>query len=392
MKIGYIVQQFYPTSYGSGVHAFELSKELVKLGHEVHVITKGEPTQKSYEIFKGLHIHRILPSFHTPYYFPLNSILLWIYGKTVLQKLNVDVLIGHGFETSLFYKLEKKIPFIYKAVGTIGLQRFRDYLTKREILGKFYFPFLGFSEKTAINHADCIIAISNTIKTELSATYHIPAKRIHRVYNGVNLHRFCPNHNNSELKTQLGLTSKRIILFVGRLSPIKGPQILLKAIPLIIKKIPDSVFLFVGDGPLQSYLHKMTYEFHITDYVRFLGFVSNAEIPKYFTMADLVIIPSLYEPFGLVALESLASETPILSSAQGGLAEIHAYLKDFPTLTPLSPQIIAQQVISLFSNPAELKRLGHKGRKIVAQYFSWERNAQQINKLIEKINENRKKN
>ncbi|MDD1776904.1 MAG: glycosyltransferase, partial [Candidatus Helarchaeota archaeon] len=95
MNIGYIVQQFYPFSYGAGIHAFELCQELLKFGHEIHVITKGEPTQAPYECFKNIHIHRILTAYHLRYYDVINPLLLWHYGRAILQKLNMDIVIGH---------------------------------------------------------------------------------------------------------------------------------------------------------------------------------------------------------------------------------------------------------------------------------------------------------
>ncbi|NVM53889.1 MAG: glycosyltransferase family 4 protein [Candidatus Helarchaeota archaeon] len=392
MKIGYVVQQFYPTAYGSGIHAFELTKELVKFGHEIHIITKGEPTQERYEIFRGLHIHRMLNFVPTPYYFPLNSAMLWQYGKRIIRKLSLDILLGHGFETSLYFKLKETIPFIYKAAGTIELQKNRKFVIWRDIFGKLYFPLLGRLEKIAVTHADFVIAISDTIKHELISAYQVPDKKIYRIYNGVDVQRFHPSQNYTKLKRDLGLNSNKIILFVGRMSPIKGPQILMQAIPTVIKKFPESIFLFLGDGPLSSHLQYISRKLHVTRYVKFMGFISNSEIPKYFAMADLCVIPSLYEPFGLVALESLASGTPILSSIQGGLAEIHKFLKGFSTITPLTPNSVAKQLDSLLSNPKKLEDLGRVGRKIVTQHFTWKHCASQTNKIIEKIELRRKKN
>ncbi|MHA1651896.1 MAG: glycosyltransferase family 4 protein [Candidatus Helarchaeota archaeon] len=385
MRIGYVVQQFYPMAYGSGVHAFELSRELIKLGHEIHIITKGLPTQKSYEFFQQIHIHRILPPISVPYYFPLNIALLWRFGKKIIKKLDLDVIIGHGFESSLFARVVKDSPFIYKAVGTIALQRHRKNITWRDHLGKFYFPLLGYFERVAIHHANFTIAISDAIKQEIRTEYNILGGKIYRIYNGVNLERFHPLQNSSLIQKQLGFDKEKIILFVGRLSPIKGPHLLLQAIPAILKEFPQSKFLFIGDGPLKAYFHKMIHSFRLNEHIKLLGFIPNSEIPQYFAIANLCIIPSLYEPFGLVALESLASETPILSSNRGGLAEIHQFLPKFPILASLSPFSLSKSVIELLSDPAKLKRLGRIGRKVVAQYFTWEKNAKKTAKLLEKL-------
>ncbi len=387
MKIGYVVQQFYPLAYGSGVHAFELSRELARLGHEIHIITKGEPFQKEYEVFNGIQIHRILNGIHLPYYFPLNSVLLWKFGRKFAQNSNLDIIVGHGFESSLFFKMRNSIPFVYKAAGTIGIQRLRAQINWRDIIGKIYFPFLGRIEHAAIRYSNLALAVSDSIKQELITEYSIPPKKIYRIHNGVNALRFQPS-NIGPMKKDLGLTNKKVILFVGRLSPIKGPDLLLKAIPAIIKKVPSSIFLFLGDGPLRSYLEHQVQKFHIKKYVRFLGFVPNSVMPKFYTIADLCVIPSLYEPFGLVALESLASGTPILSSISGGLAEIHQHLTDFPILKPLSSENIRSNTINLLLDPERAERLGKLGRAVVFKKFTWERCAKKTMNIIKKSRKN----
>ncbi len=391
MRIGYIVQQFYPTAYGSGIHAFELALELTKLGHEIHIITKGEPHQQNFEVFKGIYIHRALKYIKTPYYFPFNSILLWKSGFRIIQKLDLDIILGHGFESSLFFSLKKDKPMIYKAVGTIGLQKNRSNMDWRDVFGKISFPILGQLEKTAIRNADLAIAISDTVKRELIEVLHTPENKIHRIYNGVNIRRFHPSVEYSELENKLSLNGKNIILFVGRLSPIKGPQLLIRAIPKIIKRFPDAFFLFLGDGPLFSYLKYMANQLQVSKYIMFLGFVSNDLLPKYFAMADICVIPSLYEPFGLVALESLASGTATITSVEGGLAEIHKSFSEFLTINPLTPEILATQINILLSNPEKFKHLKQKGRQIISKFFTWERCARLTSQVLTKIREKKEK-
>ena len=108
-------------------------------------------------------------------------------------------------------------------------------------------------------------------------------------------------------------------------------------------------------------------------------------------MADVTVIPSLYEPFGLVALESLASGTPIISSMAGGLAEIHNAFSDLPIIDPPTPEALAKQIITLLKNPKRMKQLGQKGRQIVKKTFTWTRCAKLTSKLLNKVGEKIKK-
>ncbi|MHA1265788.1 MAG: glycosyltransferase family 4 protein [Candidatus Helarchaeota archaeon] len=388
MRIAYIVQQFYPTTYGGGVHAFELSLELTKLGHEVHIITKGEPRQKSYENYHSLHIHRILSGIHIPYYFPLNSFILWERGHAILQRLKPDIIIGHGFESSLFIKNKAKnprVPFIYKAVGMIQKSGARTPLFWGDLLGHLYFPFLGYLEKFALIHADLIIAVSNQIKTELKSMYQIPEKRITIVRNGVNLKRFHPHHPYSDIQKKWHLEGKKILIYAGRMTPIKGPQILLQAVSKIYKRFPNWIFFFIGDGPLLPYLKNKANELQLTDRVIFSGYIPNSEIPKYLAMAKVCVIPSIYEPFGLIALETLASGTPILTSGRGGLSEIHQKIPGYPVINPLAPTTLAYCLEEYLPNLQKLKKLNKNTKERIYREFSWRRCAEKTDKLLQKI-------
>jgi 1,4-alpha-glucan branching enzyme len=152
------------------------------------------------------------------------------------------------------------------------------------------------------------------------------------------------------------------------------------------------MFIFIGDGPLLSYLIRLSQRLHLTEQVRFTGFVTNTKIPRYLAMADLCVIPSVYEPFGLIALESLASETPILSSGRGGLAEIHEKVAGFPIINPLTPRRLIQLLEEQFKNPQRMTELGKVGRKLVAQQFSWRHSAARTEQVLQKIREKAKKN
>ncbi|MBD3228721.1 MAG: glycosyltransferase [Candidatus Lokiarchaeota archaeon] len=375
MIILYITLELYPYAYGSGVHAYEVCRKLAEIGHKVIILTTGDLKQAAYEKWNNIEIYRLrFPLFL--YYNQLNPILFWILGKKILNKINADVLIGHGFESSLFIKYSKIPIKIYKAVGTMIVQkRVRPEITWMDKVGKLGFHLNSMIEKIACIHSTRIIAISKTIKNELIENYKINPNKVHIIYNGINLNRF-----KIKNKTQ-NKNGNKIVLYVGRLSSIKGPQLILKIIPDIVKDYKNVRFHFIGNGPLYKYFKAISKR---SPYIKIKRFIPHYNIPEIYAYSDLCIIPSYYEPFGLVALEAIASRTPILASNVGGLSEIlKGYDED--VLIPIENlEILKNRVSSILTNDRG-KISQKKAKDFLENNYSWKKNAIKTLKIIDMI-------
>lgn len=379
MRIVYITFQFYPKAYGSGVHAYEVCLRLSKLGHKIYILCMGDLNSPAHETWKGLEIFRIRFPFSIPYYNQLNPLLFWLLGYRILRKIDAEVLIGHGFESSLFIKFSKIPIKIYKAVGTIKIQRkarpIISWIDKVGILGFYINSWL---EMLAIKCSRRIIAISNSIKKEIGNSYNISTNKISVIYNGITLKRF-------KKRPEKKIGDVINILFVGRLSSIKGPQVILKLIPTFIKKYDGKLhFMFVGDGPLYNYINRFIEKSNYSKYVTLYGFVSNNLIPNYYAKSDLCIIPSYYEPFGLVALECIASEVSIIASKVGGLAEILEPIDKNLVFSINDLDELKNKITHFITNP--IGNYDTKSAKnLIKNKYSWKENALKTIKLIQAI-------
>lgn len=223
-------------------------------------------------------------------------------------------------------------------------------------------------ERMGLLQADRIIAVSQYTKNILIQHYGIPDSKVSVVHNGHDVHAPVILQNN----TLSSIVQKRapLVLFVGRLTVQKNPRQFLETAKLVHELRPDAQFIMAGDGPMLPELMDLACNLGLTDCVSFTGNVTRAEVNQLYKAADCFVMPSLSEPFGLVALEAIAHGTPVILSRQSGAAEVieHGFKVDFwdtdkfadCILTILREQPLAQQLIA--EAPSILHRLNWKNQ------------------------------
>jgi len=183
-------------------------------------------------------------------------------------------------------------------------------------------------EKNGLRQADLIIAVSNRTKNVLVNKYGIKSEKIKVVYNAINHDNTVKLDNNlissiSNNDISKNAKKEKVVLFLGRLSIQKGADFLLKAAKLVLDSVKDNVrFVFVGKGDMLGQLIHQSIDLGIAKNVSFLGFLDHGEIDKAYKHADLFVMPSVSEPFGLTSLEAIKNGTPVLVSKQSGVAEV----------------------------------------------------------------------
>lgn len=304
MKIA-MIGQFPPHVGGVGVHIHTLSKELVKQGHEVHVITYPH---KNIQDIDGIHVIGT-KGLNIP---GVRGLMFKKNAKKALEKLleteDIDIIHGHYL-----------FPAGAAAVEVGNEHGIKTYVTAHgsdmfEVYKKQ--PIMRSTIKNVLKKADCVLAVSNALRHEIIATGVEGISDKTRIcWNSVDIDKFSPKENNS-FRQENGLTDKPIVLFVGNLIKRKNVESLLEA-----KKIANSDYylVIVGDGPLFKKLKKTVVDDNIRDVI-FTG--SRTDVENIIPSCDVLVLPSLSESFGLVLIEALACGKPVIGSNVGGITEI----------------------------------------------------------------------
>jgi D-inositol-3-phosphate glycosyltransferase len=235
------------------------------------------------------------------------------------------------------------------------------------------------TERELARNCHHILATTEKEKEDLIQHYGASPERIGVIPCGVNLEQFKPI-DKEVAKQQLGFVDDKIILFVGRIEPLKGIDQLLKAMPYLQNGQGPSLVLIGGDEHSQyemEKLQKLSHVLHIQDSVTFLGLVKQEKLPYFYSAADACVVPSYYESFGLVALESLACGTPVVATDVGALKGIIHQGKTGYVLTDNTPRCLADKIALLLSRPSPDMESVLSIRASVNQ-FSWPNIAEAI--------------
>jgi glycosyltransferase involved in cell wall biosynthesis len=242
--------------------------------------------------------------------------------------------------------------------------------------------------------ADIIITVSYAMKDEL-IQLGFPREKIHVRYNGVDPEKYNPENisvdQSKKVREQYGIKDDDfMILFLGRLVGVKGVDKLIMAMPHIISKIPQAKLVIVGVGDLQEYLMNLTRTMRLDKYVKFcFSFIPEEERIDHYAACDVAVFPSHYEPFGIVALEAMSMEKPVVVGATGvsGMREIVICCGEEQCgyhVDPNMPSDIAWGVINVLEDPGRRKWLGKNGRKRVLKEFTWSKIAEKTMELYKK--------
>jgi uncharacterized protein YqgV (UPF0045/DUF77 family) len=227
-------------------------------------------------------------------------------------------------------------------------------------------------ERAGTYWADRVIAVSQATKNELMWMYELPAWKIAVVYNGVNSSRFDLVADPGQDKRQYEIAPlDPTVLFCGRLVWQKGPDLLVEAIPSLLRSCPNAKFIFVGDGEMRSGLEARVRQLGIGRSTRFLGRRDGDELVRLFKLADVVCIPSRNEPFGIVVLEAWSACKPVVVTQVGGPSEYVRHEVDGLKIE-VNPNCIGWGLSTIFSDFERSRWMGRNGRQVVDECFTWD--------------------
>ncbi len=373
MKIAQLSPYFYPHLGGVESHVLELSKKLIERGHEVFVVTTKLEDTSDEDVIEGVPVKRVEPItilFSTPIVPGINQALL---------DEDFDILHGHTPPPLMSFSgarvSEKKdVPFVL------------TYHCDLEIpnpLGPFIVAIYQRTLGTyTVSRSDKIITTTTTYGATSRAVWYREADVIP---NAVDEQRFHPSNDGTSVREELGIGDKKMVMYVGRIVYHKGLEYFVESAKYLDDQ--DVQYVLVGTGDFRPELEKIIRREDIEDRVMFAGRVSNERLPNYYGAADVFVLPSVsrLEAFGIVALEALASEVPVVISDIPGVREVIVEGKHGLLAEPMNPRDIAGKVRTLLENPDMADRMGKKGRKRVEEKFTWERVAKDIEEVYHSL-------
>jgi glycosyltransferase involved in cell wall biosynthesis len=412
MKVAVLVYEYPPKIVGGlGTYAAEITRKFVLMDDDVTVFTMNDDggTLPTREIWRGIEIHRPL---HIDVSDTLpdviaEDIIKWgrginLFGKLLVynyltasklvndlikkEKIKYDIVVAHDWLSimgGVTVKKESKIPLVFHIHST---EKGRTLGNGSSVVSNI--------ELRGAKMADIIITVSYAMKDEL-IQLGFPREKIHVRYNGVDPEKYNPENISADqikkVREQYGIKDDDfMILFLGRLVGVKGVDKLIMAMPHIISKIPQAKLVIVGVGDLQEYLMNLTRTMRLDNYVKFcFSFIPEEERINHYAACDVAVFPSHYEPFGIVALEAMSMEKPLVVGATGvsGMREIVICCGDEQCgyhVDPNMPSDIAWGVTNVLEDPERRKWLGKNGRKRVLKEFTWSKIAEKTMELYEK--------
>ena len=393
MEIVLLTNEYPPTIYGgAGVHIDYLSKELAKLHgreHKIRVFCFGDQDFEEQNLsVKGLHHHVSLPMQDPRHQKFMDAMLRDVMMAGSVQK--ADIIHCHTWYTHFAGCLLKEILGTKLVLTTHSLEPHRPW--KSEQLGSAY-RASSWVEKTAYQNADGVIAVSESMKNNVQSLYDFPQNKIQVIHNGIDLDQYKPKPNPDLLRSYQIDPDRPYILFVGRVTRQKGIIHLIHAMKYLRPEL--QVVLCAGAPDTQEIGREMEQAVKTVSKTRKVIIISRIlpreEIVSLYTHAAVFVCPSVYEPFGIINLEAMACETPVVASNVGGIPEIVLH-NETGLLVPLDSQDgekfskdLADAILQLINSPEKMRDMGKRSRKRVEKYFSWPIIAQKTLEFYQKL-------
>jgi glycosyltransferase involved in cell wall biosynthesis len=379
MRIGMFTwESLYSVKVGGiAPHVSEISEALAKRGHEIHVFTtRGD--FDSYDRINGVHYQRVDFDKSGSLTDQMDRMSAAMYERFLkAQKVfgKFDIIHGHDWHPVPALNLIKKdqgLPYILTVHSTEwgrnGNNPGNAEISHREWLGGY--------------ESSRLIVTTRCMQDELKSVYSIPESKISIIPNGIVSGKVRKALDTARVKERYGIHSLApLVLFCGRISYQKGPDLLVEAVPHVLRTRQDVRFVFLGEGDMSSYCKLRSRELAVAVACTFLGYVSSAEKQELMNACDLVCVPSRNEPFGMIVLEAWDAGKPVVAT------EAVSIIRNFEDglLAYIQPESIAWCINRLLQNPEEMKKLAEAGQNRIEEEFSWDKIAKKTEEVYAEI-------
>jgi glycogen(starch) synthase len=372
---------------GISPHVYFLSKSLAENGVKVYVVTCDFPDAPAHETIDGVEVYRV-----DSYRNPSPDFATWVYLMNVNMQREAAALVA---------KLEGKIDVFHAhdwLVANVGIGL--KHVFRKPLLVTMHSTEIGRREGT---HTDTermiheteawltyeawrVICCSEYMTSHVRWAFGLPSDKLAMVPNGVNKNGYekVEKQDLRLFRSKFALPEEKLVLFVGRLVYEKGAHVLINAIPKILAKV-NAKFVIVGSGYMKEQLSNIVKSMSLEHKVLFTGFLDEESLLTLQKCADVSVVPSLFEPFGIVALEAMAAKSPVAVSDTGGLSEIVEHDVTGVKVYPNNPDSLAWGITKILLDENYRNYIRENAYKKVQEKYDWNKIAQQTKRIYETV-------
>ncbi|MEM3623037.1 MAG: glycosyltransferase family 4 protein [Candidatus Bathyarchaeia archaeon] len=372
---------------GISPHVYYLSRNLAKNGVKVYVVTCDFPEAPQHEVVDGVEVFRI-----DSYKNPSPDFATWVYLMNVnMQKEAAALVNSIGGNVDIFHAHDWLV-----ANAGIGLK----HVFRKPLLTTIHSTEIGrrngihFDYERMIHETEAwltyeawrVICCSDYMVSHVKWAFGLPTDKLVMIPNGVDAEVYTriEQHDLSSFRGKFALPEEKIVLFVGRLVYEKGVHVLVNAVPKVLEKV-NAKFIIVGNGYMKEQLSSIVKNMGLAHKVQFTGFVDDETLKKLQKCADVSVVPSLFEPFGIVALEAMAAKSPVVVSDTGGLSEIVEHDVTGVKVYANNPESLAWGITKVLLDENFANLIKTNAYKKVQEKYNWNKIAQETKANYETV-------
>jgi glycosyltransferase involved in cell wall biosynthesis len=399
VRVCFLAPELLPNQGGVGTYSVELLREMagkVDLTVLTPLRTRGADVydRARLEEYFG-HRITVLPISEARDTFRYNFAFQLAVRRTIPRLMRegaIDLIHSqHAHMPDLLLGASRRLPPTVRTIHTTidgqrhGIQVARGLESRLEASERYQLllaPLLQTAEWRVLHRSrDTYIAVSDWMRGQL-VERGIGPERIHVIHCGGDPARFGPDQRDPQLLHSA--PERRVVLFPGRPTIVKGAAVLAKALPRVLEQFPSAEFVFTGGGA-EDFLQLVPLSEGLRSHIRFLGYVPFGDLPRIYASADLVIAPTFYENFPIRILEALASGVPVVASSVGGIPEAVRPGVTGALVPAGDSERLAGAIVGLLRDDELRVRMGREGRRLIVERFSWARAAQETLELYRQV-------
>jgi len=359
---------------GLGEHVANLVPALGALGVDVHLITPRWAGGPSEEQGPNYTIHRVdpptfeAPNIHTAAW--QTNLVMEEHAENLWRTVGpFDLLHAHDWLAAfapVALKRSYKVPLIATIHAT---ERGRN---RGDLHGEIS-QAIHNVEWWLTYEAWRVICASRYMAYEVGSFFQVPADKVDVIPNGVDVTRFaaCREEDLTAFRGMYALPEEEIVFNIGRVVYEKGTGVLVEAVPRVLRDFPRAKFVIAGTGGYVNELRQRASDLGVADKILFTGFIPDEARDRLYCVASCAVFPSLYEPFGIVALQAMAARTPVVVSEVGGLAEVVKHAETGITVYPNNPDSLAWGIVHTLSRPDWARQRAENAYRVVLEEYNW---------------------